>query len=272
MIYQKILTRGDSYALRLGQALDFPSHAHCDIEVVFCLEGRLSFNINKDAHFIEAGEILVVGSMTDHSYFNEPNSSKNLLIMLGPVFLREKFSCLSKLNSSFKVYKKDENKKLSDCLRELLAEQGNSDELSRFLIKSTLRRFFVYLVRDIADESKDSHDFASVGSISKVQQAVELVHQSYASDLTVEEVARRCCYGTSNFCKIFKSAMGISFHKYLNKVRIENAKYLLTETDISVEGISESVGFRDAKVFSRAFKEQEDMTPSEYRRKSGVTT
>jgi AraC-like DNA-binding protein len=81
----------------------------------------------------------------------------------------------------------------------------------------------------------------------------------------VDDAANATGYGKSNFCKIFKLAYGESFHKILNRHRIENACYFLGETDFSVAEIAEKVGFIDIKTFYRVFKQVTGRTPCEFR-------
>lgn len=53
---------------------------------------------------------------------------------------------------------------------------------------------------------------------------------------------------------------------YLKKIRVENAKNLLLNTDQTVEDISYAVGYSDIKYFSRLFKKLTGLTPTEFRK------
>ncbi|HAP6869770.1 TPA: helix-turn-helix transcriptional regulator, partial [Enterococcus faecium] len=59
---------------------------------------------------------------------------------------------------------------------------------------------------------------------------------------------------------------GINFSKYLKKVRISKAKLFLTETRLTLTEICEKVGYTELGYFSRVFKEETGMTPSQYRK------
>ena len=59
--------------------------------------------------------------------------------------------------------------------------------------------------------------------------------------------------------------MGVSFSNYLNKIRIEQSKLLLKNTDFSIVEIAMEVGFEDQSYFSKVFKNLTKMTPKQYR-------
>ena len=58
----------------------------------------------------------------------------------------------------------------------------------------------------------------------------------------------------------------MGFLAYLTNVRMENAKRLLLSTDLSVAEVADRSGYADYRVFTKAFKKAENVTPSQYRR------
>lgn len=64
----------------------------------------------------------------------------------------------------------------------------------------------------------------------------------------------------------FKETMGMTIFQFLEKYRIEESKKLLESNRFSVAEIAESLGFCNAYYFSRVFKKQENMTPTQYRK------
>ena len=80
------------------------------------------------------------------------------------------------------------------------------------------------------------------------------------------EAARAAGCSTSNFCRTFKTIVGESFHKRLNRHRISCALGLLRESSMQISDIAAEVGFPEAKSFCRVFRDIMGMTPGEYRR------
>ena len=68
-------------------------------------------------------------------------------------------------------------------------------------------------------------------------------------------------------CKTFKEQTGETLFSYFNKIKINEAKKLLRETDLSITAISKKIGFIDVKYFGSLFKKTEGQTPTEYKKK-----
>ena len=73
-----------------------------------------------------------------------------------------------------------------------------------------------------------------------------------------------------SFKRRFKQATGLSPLAYAQRLRVERAKALLEEGDLSVDAISWKVGYEDVAFFNRLFKRITGLTPSSYRRKFSI--
>lgn len=85
-------------------------------------------------------------------------------------------------------------------------------------------------------------------------------------ELTLGEVAAEVYLNPVYFGRVFKKSQGVSFKQYLRDKRIELAKRLLLEEEMSISAISERAGFPGHSYFSQVFKQQTGMLPSEYRK------
>ena len=102
---------------------------------------------------------------------------------------------------------------------------------------------------------------------NSVKLVIDYIENNYAQVITHEQLAKIAGYNESYLFKIFKNVTGYRPHEYLVKYRINKAKYLLKSSNISVEYISESVGFRNVSNFITTFKKLERLTPLQYRNK-----
>ena len=83
--------------------------------------------------------------------------------------------------------------------------------------------------------------------------------------VTLEKLAEIVHLNTSYFSIIFKKETGYSFTDYLVLCRIDQAKRLLRESDLSISEICEAVGYSDVKHFRRLFIKIVGAKPSAYR-------
>ncbi|MFH1760917.1 MAG: helix-turn-helix domain-containing protein [bacterium] len=102
-----------------------------------------------------------------------------------------------------------------------------------------------------------------------VAQAVQIINNSYSNhELSSSWVAEKLIINSSYFGTLFKKEIGEPFTKHLNKVRLQEVKKRLRETNLQVSQICYECGFGNAEYFHRIFKKMESMTPAEYRKKT----
>lgn len=93
----------------------------------------------------------------------------------------------------------------------------------------------------------------------------EYIHNNFSANLTMKELATMCNLSESRFSHLFTEIFGKSPKQYIMNVRMENAKELLLDSDMSILEIGSAVGFDDQNYFSRIFKKHCGMSPNEFR-------
>lgn len=94
----------------------------------------------------------------------------------------------------------------------------------------------------------------------------EYMESHYAEDLTLESLARLATMQKGYFLQQFKKKYGISPLRYLNLIRMETAKLLLTGSDKQITEIAAAVGYHHAAYFSEMFLKSVGVSPSGYRK------
>jgi AraC family transcriptional regulator len=100
----------------------------------------------------------------------------------------------------------------------------------------------------------------------QLRRSLEFIHGNAHRELALDELAKVANMSKFHFAKSFRSAMGISPHRYIVKLRMEQArKLLLTEESASIDDVARRVGYTDTSHFRRLFRRIVGISASRYR-------
>ena len=102
-------------------------------------------------------------------------------------------------------------------------------------------------------------------SATRLQLALAHIAKHSVRHIPATEVAHACRLSPSRFCHEFKAAFGVTFVAYLASFRVKQAQRLLTNRNMSIADVAAAVGFDDPSYFTRVFRKQMRVSPSEYR-------
>jgi two-component system response regulator YesN len=106
-----------------------------------------------------------------------------------------------------------------------------------------------------------------------VQQAIAYIQQNLGQpEISLNMVASAVNLSTSHLAFLLKTNLGVSYIKYLNYLRLEQAKVLLKTTNLNIATVAEMVGYANPAYFYRLFQRETNMTPTAYRHADGVST
>ena len=118
----------------------------------------------------------------------------------------------------------------------------------------------------IVQVCKNNYVCEKIDSIDIVKKAKEFIQLNYAKDIDLNEVAAYLQISPYYFSKLFKKRTGKNFIEYLTQVRMEHAKNLLKNSTKSMKEICIDIGYSDANYFSRTFKKNIGISPTEYKK------
>ena len=98
-----------------------------------------------------------------------------------------------------------------------------------------------------------------------IRNAKLYIADNFAKDISLDDVSRYVNISPYYFSKIFKEESGLNFIEYLTNIRIDKAKKLLESSNMSIKEICISCGYTDPNYFSRSFKKNVGVTPTEYK-------
>lgn len=113
-------------------------------------------------------------------------------------------------------------------------------------------------VRNVADNKETR-------SNSVVAKAKAYINANFHKEISLDDVSREVDISPYYFSKIFKEETGKNFIEYVTEIRMEKAKELLQSSTLSMKEICGEVGYADPNYFSRTFKKNVGLTPTEYK-------
>ncbi|MBQ8527087.1 MAG: response regulator [Lachnospiraceae bacterium] len=102
-------------------------------------------------------------------------------------------------------------------------------------------------------------------SSSVIDKAKDYIGARYNKDISLDDVSREVDISPYYFSKIFKEETGENFIEYVTGIRIKKAKELLQNSEMSMKEICAEVGYSDPNYFSRTFKKNVGVTPTEFK-------
>lgn len=237
-----------------------PNNWHENVEVLYFLEGRGTMLCDGDAFPVGAGDIVVIGANVLHA--TRPETDLRFAVLI----IDRSFCLANGIDTNvleFDALVRDDD--LRGHLDALIREYAKPDRPYR----TTAIRAEVLLILSLLCRSYSRPHTAPSGDsrlLSCIRQAVGILRSEYASDLSLDAVATRVGLSKYYFAREFRRITGYTFISYLNVIRIQEAKRLLSQTEQSISEIGRACGFENASYFSRAFRSVTGKTPGAYRK------
>ncbi len=130
-----------------------------------------------------------------------------------------------------------------------------------------------YVIKE-ASLKIEGNEFANVLAASEMpihkntptlKPAIKYINDNYNKDIRLDFLASLCDVSPSYFSKLFKKVFQTNLSTYVNGLRVETAKNLLSRTNKPIGTIAYEVGFEDCGYFIKIFKRFVGLTPSLYR-------
>lgn len=191
----------------------------------------------------------------DIFYNTVRDKSQISLFFIGNIYAKRKIR--------FLLFHTDRDPVIRNHILDMYQEHKNGDEYSDRIICGQLTIFFTQLTRrhrehlDIPDARKNKSEYESA--------LINHIIVNCAT-ITLSGLAKQFHFSEPYCSKFVKSISGLTFTSLLTNIRLQQGEQLLMLSQLSVEDISDKVGYKNPESFIRAFKRQYGMSPSQYRK------
>ena len=155
-----------------------------------------------------------------------------------------------------------------DQLYDRTVTEGNGFELAVAVIANYISMLAEYYIDHSLVATFSEVWNGNSGQRKLISMAIEYISMNLSSKISVADMAVHCMCSKSTLNHLFSGAMGRTIPEFVSIQRIRRAKYLLTNTEQSVEQIAAQCGFSTCSYFSVVFRKLTDFTPTEFRNKN----
>lgn len=202
---------------------------------------------------------LLIRSSTFLDIFQNAISSDSQisLFFLGSLYDRKK--------PNYLIYHTGYDMQLRDYVLDMAAEELNADIYTDRILCSLLTVFFCQLGRRYSETVETPAAYGKTSSLS--DEILDYIMKNYA-EVSIRSLAEHFHFSEPYCSKLVKEASGSTFSQLLTSIRMRRSENLLLNTRLSVEEISDQIGYKNPESFIRCFKRIYQVSPSQFRRNS----
>jgi AraC-like DNA-binding protein len=230
--------------------------------------GRCQLEIDGETYDLAPGDFIFLSPGIDHVLCSSDTSDPQTLLLCGYCqFEFEENDALMRALPDFVLLHKEEMDEwpwLSRTLDHLSSEYMSGAPGSELTVNKLTEVLLVQLLRVDFGRS-DRGGIVAALKDKRLSKALEQIHKNPGAEWTIEIAAEIASMSRSGFARLFKEVLNMSFFDYLTRLRMRNARELLTTSGQRVANIGERVGYQSELSFVKAFKKLHGMTPRAFR-------
>lgn len=233
-----------------------------DYQIIYVASGKAHFYFNGVEHIISAGNMVIYRPKEEQRYYYYAadhtqvywvhftgGNVKNIL---------RKYGIADHMRVLYTGTSLEYKQLFEQMIHELTLCKDDYEEL----LVGYLQHLLILIHRSINNKPREK----TLLLVSSMDNAVRYFHENYNKQICIEEYAAKQHMSVSWFIRNFKEYTDVTPTQYLLSLRISNAQTLLETTNYNVTEISEIVGYNNPLYFSRLFKKQVGMSPSDFRK------
>lgn len=217
--------------------------------------GDTVYNLSEGDFFLICPNVIV-------SYNPVPNESWNYSWIAFNGVNAETYLNRANLNSNNPVLKCTNEEEINACFQSIF----DSTKFEKSMDLKSLSSFYK-LLSIIVDTSElsDQDRISSNPQETYIKQAIEFIDTNYSRKIRIEEIAAYVGINRKYLSKLFSDILNVSPQNYLINFRLQKACDLLADSKLSINEISNSIGYNDPFLFSKIFKKFKGVSPKSFR-------
>lgn len=235
-------------------------HTHNHMELFYIVGGKGQFLIQDQLYPVNVNNLVIINPNVTHTEVSL-NAQPLEYIVLGIEGIE--LATSENSNGQFSILDHFESVEVSGCLRNILREMEQKNTGYEDVCQAYMEILIIRLMRSTALAVPAEPQMISGNrQCAAVKRYIDL---HFKEALTLEQLAENAHMNKYYLSHAFKREYGTSPINYMITKRLEESKYLLAETDLSMSQIAQLLGFSSLSYFSQVFRRTQAATPMEYR-------
>ena len=236
------------------------AHSHPNLEIILITDNFGFITVDNKEIKVEKGDLISINKNTHH--FESNNSLEFYALGIDKLEIEN----LIKLEENITLFKLNADK--YEIVKNLYEGIFFEAKKSRpFYIKNI--ESYVNILINMLSRNNDIklHEMENVSISPLVDLCTKIIDSNFYNELDLNALSKRLNVSKYYLCHTFKEKVGKTILEYKTEKQIEEAKNLLTNTDMRIYDIALLVGFTNSAYFSKLFKKYTKLTPQEYKKK-----
>lgn len=157
----------------------------------------------------------------------------------------------------------------AECINQVRLQPAEASSLNmykQFSLFYNINRYSEWMIHLVTEYVMQMEKRSEVRSVDTISAVKAYIHEHLSGDLTLDHVSEQVFISPKYLSKLFKEETGIVYSEYVTSQRMERARELMTQREITVEQIASTVGYRTPAYFIKKFKEIHGCTPKNFMR------
>ena len=235
-------------------------HTHNHTELFYIVGGKGQFFIEDQVFPVDVNNLVVINPNVTHTEASL-NAQPLEYIVLGIEGIE--LATSENSNGQFCLLDHFESAEISGCLRNILREMEQKSPGYEDVCQAFMEILVIRLMRSTTlSVAMEPQTIAGNRQCALVRRYID---DHFKEALTLDLLAEEAHMNKYYLSHAFKKEYGVSPINYMLSRRIDESKYLLAETDLSLSRIAQLLGFSSLSYFSQAFRKTQEISPMEFR-------
>jgi len=120
-------------------------------------------------------------------------------------------------------------------------------------------------IADIVNKLPPVREATRIELYKRLSRAMDVLRSGFCGEINLDQLAAAACLSKYHFLRLFRTAYGLSPYQYIQHLRLEKARVLLTDSVMPVTDVAGLLGFDNSQSFSRLFYQRMGLYPTQYR-------